>query len=464
MDMAADQVRQLQKRIQRVLMLKWTQNYAAGWLFCIGALVLLLRYFNAWSDRGYLLGLTFLPLLFFAWRRAQAGVPAETNLRAWLDRHYDQGGLLMASAERDLGGWQPKAIGKPKIQNRARAEMGRLAASLLFLALALVVPYQWVRGFAPPPMDITDELARVEEKIETLEDTQILEKDDSQDVQKELDRLRQEAAGDDPGKTWESLDHLEKTLGRKAEEAARSMEEKQEMLERLEQLVEAAEQNPNGVDRETLEQAMKELSRLTAETASENEQLAEALKNMGLDDKLNPSQSGLQKTDLAKVAKALDLSKKQLEELKAKLSKARLVDASQLKKGKGKKGKELGKDELMAFLDGEGIPCKGLKALCVGRGGISRGPGAAELTWKDPSAEEDSDFQTVVLQPADLDELDNSVQFGVSTAAPERGDAGTGRNDALSGSRAGSGSAHTRTVLPRHRAAVKRYFDKSGKQ
>lgn len=96
-----------------------------------------------------------------------------------------------------------------------------------------------------------------------------------------------------------------------------------------------------------------------------------------------------------------------------------------------------------------------------GRGGISRGRGDAPMTWKDPTTDDGAKFTEQVLPPASLSQLKDSESVGVSVGAPELADPTAAHaGGALSGRETGDSSAQTQAVLPRHRGAVKRYFER----
>ena len=148
------------------------------------------------------------------------------------------------------------------------------------------------------------------------------------------------------------------------------------------------------------------------------------------------------------------------------MRKAGLIDAELL--AKCLKAGECDCEGLQRFLkENGGKACLAdLKSLCKtgGRGGITRGPGEAPLTWGKPGSQEQVKFKEEVLPPGQLASLKGSptnlpsdkpahLSSTTSPALPPR----RGR---LRGADAGSGSANTENVLPRHRAAVERYFER----
>jgi hypothetical protein len=83
------------------------------------------------------------------------------------------------------------------------------------------------------------------------------------------------------------------------------------------------------------------------------------------------------------------------------------------------------------------------------------------MTWTEGTDAQGAKFKEQILPPASLAALKDSKLVGISTGSPETGKAGgdAGRG-ALKGAAAGPGAAHTHTILPRHRGAVGRYFER----
>src|SRR5262249_49884139 len=99
-----------------------------------------------------------------------------------------------------------------------------------------------------------------------------------------------------------------------------------------------------------------------------------------------------------------------------------------------------------------------------GRGGITRGPGPAKLTFGDEATPDGFQFKEEALPPSAVENLKDSSITGIAPGPPpSKGDRGPAHAGALAGAGAGGGSATTGVVLPRHRAAVERYFDRKGK-
>jgi hypothetical protein len=69
-----------------------------------------------------------------------------------------------------------------------------------------------------------------------------------------------------------------------------------------------------------------------------------------------------------------------------------------------------------------------------------------------------------VLPPSARAALKESERVGVSSAEPQRDPkAGPPQTGSLGNAAAGGGSANSATVLPQHKAAVGRYFERTAK-
>ena len=83
------------------------------------------------------------------------------------------------------------------------------------------------------------------------------------------------------------------------------------------------------------------------------------------------------------------------------------------------------------------------------------------MTWTDGSTEEGAEFKEETLPLSNIASLEDSEIFGISAAAPSiEASNPIEQSAALNGATVGGGSSVTQTVLPRHKASVKRYFDR----
>ena len=82
------------------------------------------------------------------------------------------------------------------------------------------------------------------------------------------------------------------------------------------------------------------------------------------------------------------------------------------------------------------------------------------MTWTEGSDQKNAKFKEKALPPAAVAGLQDSQMVGLSAAAPEVQKGNLAAHGALNNAASGGGAAYTQTILPRHKGAVKRYFDR----
>lgn len=83
------------------------------------------------------------------------------------------------------------------------------------------------------------------------------------------------------------------------------------------------------------------------------------------------------------------------------------------------------------------------------------------MSWRQFGSEEGFKFREEVLPPGAIDALKSTpIQEVRSTGGVHQRTAETASSGALHQAAAGSGSANTQVILPRHRASVERYFER----
>ncbi len=461
-------VRSLRRRITAFLVLRRALVLLALWLFLWGTAVLVLRVGVGLSPLTLLWGLVAVPLVVaVAALLALRQVPGRIALCAALDRSGRCGGLLMAAEEQPLGGWERAAPAPGHL--RVRWQGGRTCtvflSALAFVAVALLLPDS-LTALPPAPhaLEIGREADRLAEKVALLKEEKIFEPERADKLKERLDQLKQDATGANPVKTLEALDHVEKQVAQAAREAAEKAAQKTEELAQGEALAEALQKAGDSLDAGVKAEAMAELSALSKKAVGEKgaagKHLDPGILKALKDGTLRPEQ-------LKALAAALKAGQGDLGKLVEKLAKARLIDPELLKKCEGA-CKACDAEALAKFLK----ECKGKCSVAdalkkggrPGRGGVNEGPGAAELTFGDKTSEAGAKFKEEVLPPAELEALKKSNLLATSREAPDKEKAGPSRPGALGGARAGGGSAQTQVILPRHRPAVERYFERPGGQ
>jgi hypothetical protein len=393
--------------------------------------------------------------------RAMRRVPSSAAVRAVLDRHGCLGGLLMAAGDTDIGQWGERIAGvpAPALRWRSRRQWTPLAASVGFLIAAFLAPERCLPSVGDPSLQIGGEAQKLAAKIEVLKRERVLPPEKAQALEKDLERLREEALGTDPAKTMESIDHLEQSLKKAAAEAAQSAVKQTETAKQAQELAAALQEARGKMDPKLLGEAMKELAKLADQAAAENKELDESLSEE-LQEALD--QGDLSDKQLEELREALKDFEADEKEMLERLVDAELIDASELELVEGELSED-GEEALLAIL----CRCKNggdLAAALAGKGGRGGGGPPAALTWQKELERGDAAFKEKVLPSARAASLKKSRLAGISAADPKSARAGGGSvGGALSSAQAGGGEARTQTILPEHEKTVQRYFNRGKK-
>lgn len=456
-------IARLRRHIGVLLVVRQAALLLAAWAFVWGIAVVVLRVTLGVAPLELLWGLLGVPILVVvAAVLALRQLPASGTLRALVDRASGAGGMLLAAEEKELGGWTDSLPPTPCLRVRWHGShaWALLSAGALFLAVSLLCPQQLVSMTPGRSLEIGNEVAKLTAQLEVLKDAAVLEPERAESLEQKLGQLKEKASGEDPAKTLEALDHVQDVVSRAAQEAAESAVQKTEQLARTGTLAEGLSEAAGAIEPRLQAEAMAELARLAEKAAAENK-----LSDKGLDaEALKACKSGsLNPEQLKKLAEALRGARKDLAGTLEKLSRAKLIDPETLAKCE-RAGRCNGKGMAKCLKEG------GKQAVCdilsecqrPGRGGVNEGPGAAELTWGTPSSEEGAKFKEETLPPAAVAALKESrlVGLGKAPPAPEKS-GGPSQPGALGQAAPGAGSAHTQVILPRHRGAVERYFERT---
>ena len=242
-------------------------------------------------------------------------------------------------------------------------------------------------------------------------------------------------------------------MGDAAEEAIA----KTESLAKAETLAKAMQAAAeSGMNEATASQAAQDLASLI-----NSAKLEAGILNGQIPPELLAGLNGLNKEQMAKLAKALELNKNSLGQTVSKLASLKMIDPAMLAKCQNA-GQCNNPGALADYLSHcEGGKCDSELLFSwlqkVGRGGPGGGGPEAPMLWDNDTSEKDQKFQAHALPPAG--QLSDAQLVGVSKSAPELGApevvAGHG---ALANAAASGGSAQAQVVLPEHRLAVQNFF------
>ena len=451
-------IRKFRIKMAALLILKKTLAVATVWALAWGTVVIILRGAIGISRLPLLVGgIGLILAIACAVVLALRQIPTRTALRATLDKHSAAGGLMMAAETIELGNWrkQMPSIRLPHLRWRGGTSWGRFAGAALFVCISFLIPQRFVEISKAQSLDIREEVKQLVDEIDVLKEEEIIELAEAETLEEKLAQLQAEASGEDPVKTWETLDHLADTLSQEAADAAQDALSETEHLTEAETLSEGLINEGSEMEAGLLAESMAALSGLVQAAVQENALLAAQLPDLkGDSDSLTLEQ-------LKEISAALRFIKSDIYDQLVKLHEVNLIDSETLKACE--KLGQCNSEGLAAFL-AENADSMSV-ALCIGgwcrSGGINRGRGDAPMTWTDQTTEEGAKFKAEALPLSDIASLEDSELVGLSIAAPSVETSSLSpESGGLSGATAGGGSSFNQTVLPRHKGAVKRYFER----
>lgn len=436
--------------LQWLLALRLWVQMSTGWLFLWGTVVLALRFWGMQSPLWLTMGLGgVVPLLALAAWQAKRRRAAFTHLRANYDRLNACGGIIMAEEAADMGPWtrQLPNAAVPRLRWRSGRALFLLGLSALFAATALLLPEKLAHFAGHRPLEIGQVLGQLEAEVNTLKEERILDDKKAQDLQKQLSQLQKDAAGYDPDKTWEALDHIKKSNSDQAQQAAEEALTKTDALAQAETMAKGMEMAAGaGMNETTATQAAQDLASMLNEA-----KLEDGLLNGRIPPELLAGLNGLNKEQMEKLLRALELSKSSLGRTLTNLAHLRLIDPAMLGKC-DHAGQCHNTNALAEYLSSCTNGCSAAECEFLCRGGAG-----APMTWTEGSSEKDLKFQEHALPPAS--QLSEAQLVGVSKAAPElSGNDVAAQPGALDSAAGSGGAANLQTVLPEQRQAVRHFF------
>jgi hypothetical protein len=435
----------------------------AVFLLVFGSCVLVVKLAEPGLWPGVLgLAAVAVPLTAWAWWSSRQRAFSRVQAVALLDTKTGANGLLMtlceaADRERSVNGaaahgsdnaWAERlAAWNPKWQNavprlRPVRAARRLWLPAVFAIGCCCIPLREARTESQRANFVGKQQAEsLADSLQVLRESEVLDQKESQDLEQAIDKLAAETKTTPlTHESWEVVDSLRETMRVRAEESLMAATKAQDALERL-----AAD-------------AEKTQSSLTAERREQLEQEAiESLRKLSKDGRFSKASPELQKK-LQQLLKdhhiTLPKDAKEREKTLSDLKKFLDDESKKLSKFRKKDGKsESDSDEFNEDSDREERKGKG------GRGGVDRGGDPTELTWGDDAQANGAKFKEMALPPGTPDRADKEI-ISQSASAPEVEPAADAPRAA--GRAAGPESGRqtwNRTLRPRHRAAVRTYFD-----
>ncbi|HLJ12157.1 MAG TPA: hypothetical protein VKU82_13270 [Planctomycetaceae bacterium] len=430
---------------------------AAAFLFGFGSAVLIVKLLAPWAWPNVLWSaLGVIPAGGLAWWLARRGERFRWESVARLDSALRSGGLLMMLSEVPDDDWsgalpqleQAWRQAIPRVRPRRFA--GMLALPLLFAAGACFVPLR--EGTSAIALRNTvgqQAAAELVELLDKIDEQKVLDEQEREQVREEIEKIAEETR-DTPltHEKWETVDALRERMKIRVESAAMIASQASEAAALLSESHLGDPARELSMERtDELENALGEsLQKMTKSGACSraSQSLQSDLARLMKTGKLKlPREANERQKTLAELNEFLDEESKKLSELRKKCSSC-------------KSGCKSGECESEGDCEGS---CAGKKSGNPGRGGVDRGRGDAELTWGDEADQQGAKFKEIVLPKGLLDEPKDEVVAIQRTALDEEAAASAPRSAQRNDEAASGQSTWNRKLNPRHRQAVRKYFD-----
>jgi hypothetical protein len=428
----------------------------AAFLFAFGAAILIVKlgFPKAWPNVLWA-GLGVIPAWGLAWWLSGRSRRGRWESVARLDSALQSGGLLMMLSELPGEHWTGEQWSQalPQVEQAWKQALPRIRPKRF--ASFLVLPLVFAVGACFVPLregtsafvlrnTVGQQAAHeLETLLNSIEKEQVLDEEEKQQLREEIEKIAEETR-ETPltHEKWETVDALRERMKVRLESASMIALQAGDAAALL-----SANAGDDELSLERVELLEKELGEALQKLVNKGvfkgapeelqEQLARLLKN----GKLRMPQEGAERQELLdELREFLDDENRKLEELREKCSNC---------KGDGD-GEE----------DCEGGQCQGNKAgNRPGRGGVTRGRGDAELTWGDEADKAGTKFKEVVLPKGMLDQPKDDI-VSIQKTAPNEEAADAAPRSARRDEEAAAGQATwNRKLNPRHRNAVRKYFD-----
>ncbi|MBX3439658.1 MAG: hypothetical protein KF861_19370, partial [Planctomycetaceae bacterium] len=344
---------------------------------------------------------------------------------------------------------------------RPKRFAGALLLPLVFAVGACFVPLRELVADASlrstAGQQATSELQQM---LQALEEADVLDEREQESLREAIEKLREETEQSPlTHEKWETVDSLAQRMQMKLDASSVEMSQAAHATALLAKAAAGDGQSLSAervaaLEQDVLEtlQKMMKSGNLPGGSASLNDELKRLMKNGDL---RLPQDAEAREKLLNELQDFLEQESAKLSELREQCQGScskcgsKTCDGSECKEGECKEcGAEC-----------QGGLCSTCSGNRPGRGGITRGRGDAELTWGDESDLAGTKFKETVLPPG-MQDMPKDDVLSVTQSAPEVDPAMSApRAAARSVDPAAGRETWNRTLRPRHRDAVRQYFD-----
>jgi hypothetical protein len=438
-------------RIRLGEFLRRAAETGAAYLFAFGAAVLVVKLLipQAWPNVLWG-GLGLIPAFALAWWLAGRSHSSRWQSVARLDSALSTGGLLMMLSELPHGEWE-KAL--PQLEAAWKGAIPRvrptrfssfLALPLLFAAGACFVPLHEGTPAVVLRNTVGQQAAQeLEALLNSIDKEQVLDEEEKKQLQDEIRKIAEETR-ETPltHEKWETVDALRERMKVRLESTAMIALKASDAAAML-----AAASADGDVDLDRIDILEKDLGEALTKLGKKGvfkgapQDLQDRLERLMKNGRFKAPDDAAEREEL------LDELREFLDDENRKLADLR-------KKCSGCRGGQDGDDE-----DAEGNCSGTCSSNRPGRGGVTRGRGDAELTWGDESDKQGTKFKEVVLPRGSQDDPKDDIVAIQKSAPIEEPGSDAPRSARRSDEAAAGQTTWNRKLNPRHRNAVRKYFD-----
>ncbi|MCF6312907.1 MAG: hypothetical protein L3J39_10700 [Verrucomicrobiales bacterium] len=434
--------RQIARRSQLKINLAWWLDRFAPLLtissMIAAVLLLYLRSQDQSPSQNTLLATaagTLALLAITAWLRARPQFISEREVYVQLDQQLHLHNAL-TTADHGIGPWP--ALPVDKVSNRLRWHWPRiatpLAISVILLLAAWYIPVTPQAFAALPPASQPLAWEQMDNWLETLEESELIEEPSLDEVKEKLEKLRaQDQEKWFSHSSMEASDSLRDSLDQQIRQLGSNLEDTERNLNAFQNF---SEQMTDATKNQLLQDYQKAMKQL-------------GLGQLPLDSKL---MSALKSLDPSQFSKLSQLSQKQLDQLREQLKKgAKALKELQLAKGGNLPG--FSDQDMIAFLMQENL--KG-----PGRGGIQRGPGEAPITLGQPNDLNTNNLSAVQNQDLSHAAPGDIIATGKTEHDIDKSHQGPQSAGAVKSKGQGGDAIWKDALMPAEKELLKRYFTK----
>ena len=402
---------------------------------------------------------------------AHRRLPSLEALTAWIDDRNSFGGILQAEGMPGSDVWLGR-LGvptTPRLKVDFRRETVLLALAVLFLAAILLCPRTLAVIDDEHKLDIDDEIASIEDKIQILEQPSVLPEEKVSELKEMLENIRLNGYAEESSKTYELLDILDERVNNEISGLRNTLVAEGASMEMLAQALEAISK----LDGKFTSSASAEVSKFISELAKQDPELEKLLAELAQID------SELSESELARRTADKPLTKEQCERLAELLRK----NADKIKEKLRQMAEEMKKNPCANGLCENEVPfdeksleewlnsnCPAtLSAVAAsscaagnmkpGQDGTpSRGRGDAPLEFSGTTEKFDAKYSEMGVDGmAKADDGTSVISRTLSAPVNASTDAEAAEAGSLRGGKTDAESKD-RIVYPQHRRAVRQFF------